>query len=396
MLSALQIILLSGAFQGLLLAVVLFTRKNNPGANRILGILLLILGCHVVLVAFDNRAFFMRFPHLSKLSWLIPTLYGPLILLFVRRLTGLMKSFGKQEWLYFIPFVLWLIYLSPYFLQPAAIKQEYLDNFHLAMEDDFGVLNQLTNVLHVAFVLFAIRLLHIHRERIKDYYSNTEKVRLDWLQQFLYFVLAVIVIGIFAFYARKFRLPVLMEFYYYHFLAVVAAIYWIGYKAVSLPQLFTGGDEPVTYAGLTGDNSRYGEEVQQDVADTSGKYLRSALSSDREAMLAEQLHGYMIEERPYLDSELTIQQLAESLGVSRHHISQVINNYLGKSFYDYINDYRIAAFKENLATPGNEHYTILAIAYQSGFNSKATFNAVFKKRTGMTPTEFNRQLALSA
>jgi AraC-like DNA-binding protein len=96
----------------------------------------------------------------------------------------------------------------------------------------------------------------------------------------------------------------------------------------------------------------------------------------------------MEREQPFTDGELTIQKLAEMLSIPAPHLSQTINERLGKSFPDFINSYRVDQAKKKLLDPSLKHLSILGIAEEVGFNSKSSFNSVFKKHTGMTPSEF--------
>jgi AraC-like DNA-binding protein len=93
----------------------------------------------------------------------------------------------------------------------------------------------------------------------------------------------------------------------------------------------------------------------------------------------------------YQEPELTLQQLASRLQLSVHHLSQAINDGLKKSFYDLVNGYRVEEAKRLLMDDKTVSYTILSIGFEAGFNSKTTFNTVFKKFTGLTPSDF-RQL----
>ncbi|MEF9477974.1 helix-turn-helix domain-containing protein [Chryseobacterium sp. 1B4] len=94
-------------------------------------------------------------------------------------------------------------------------------------------------------------------------------------------------------------------------------------------------------------------------------------------------------QKPYLDSELNLIRLAEMLSVSTHHLSYVINTGFGKNFFQYVNEYRIDHAKKLLKEPDSK-LSILGIAYESGFNSKTSFNTTFKKVTGQTPSEFKK------
>jgi len=96
----------------------------------------------------------------------------------------------------------------------------------------------------------------------------------------------------------------------------------------------------------------------------------------------------MESERLYTDCELSLQKVSERLSIPPHHLSQIINERLNQSFSDFINFYRVEEVKKNLLDPSKKHYSILALAENSGFNSKSSFNSVFKKHTNGTPSEF--------
>jgi AraC-like DNA-binding protein len=100
----------------------------------------------------------------------------------------------------------------------------------------------------------------------------------------------------------------------------------------------------------------------------------------------------MQQQKPYLNEGLNIEQLATMVDSNRHHLSQVLNEKLKKSFYDYINHYRVEEAKTLLADPAKASYKIASIAYDAGFNSLSTFNDVFRKSTGVTPSQFKKQV----
>jgi len=103
------------------------------------------------------------------------------------------------------------------------------------------------------------------------------------------------------------------------------------------------------------------------------------------------LLAFMNEKKPYLNPEITLATLASDLMVSPEYLSKILNGRLGKNFFDFINHYRIEEFKTRCTLPENKNYTLIAIAYDCGFNSKATFNRVFKNATGITPGDYARK-----
>ena len=84
--------------------------------------------------------------------------------------------------------------------------------------------------------------------------------------------------------------------------------------------------------------------------------------------------------------------MAEALSVSPHNLSEMINTQLGKNFYDFVNGYRVEEVQRRLVDPGSAHLTVLALGLEAGFNSKSSFNAVFKKHTKMTPSQYREQV----
>ena len=99
-----------------------------------------------------------------------------------------------------------------------------------------------------------------------------------------------------------------------------------------------------------------------------------------------------MEEKPYLDPNLTLKALAEKLEIPSNHLSQLLNEGYGKNFADFVNTYRLETFKSKVADPSQRQLTILALAYDSGFNSKTVFNTYFKKIMGTTPRAYWKEI----
>ena len=130
-------------------------------------------------------------------------------------------------------------------------------------------------------------------------------------------------------------------------------------------------------------------------AEQKEKYEGSTLDPSQKEDYLQKLIAYVECEKPYYAPELNIMELSNQVKIPVNHLSQVINEKLNVHFLDFINGYRIKEVKEKLADPKLSHFTILTLAYESGFNSKSTFYAVFKKNEGMTPSEYRKQMASS-
>ena len=137
----------------------------------------------------------------------------------------------------------------------------------------------------------------------------------------------------------------------------------------------------------------FGEEGKLNYVDKkeSEKYIKSGLKDGQALAYLERLINFVEEKKPYLDRDLSIQDLSELTGIPRHHITQVLNEKHGKNFFTFINEYRVREVIARFGDPKNNNFTILAIAYDSGFNSKTTFNSIFKSQTGITPSEYREK-----
>jgi len=178
------------------------------------------------------------------------------------------------------------------------------------------------------------------------------------------------------------RLP-----YRYWFAALTVFIYWVSYTALVQPSVFS------VIKGYAKDEKTFSPEMPRLVIHRSArKYSNSGLSSDDILSIQGALKKVTEEHKPYLNPELTINDLAAMIPCNRHHLSQVLNEALKNSFYDYINFYRVEEAKQLLMNASKKNYKISSIAYDAGFNSLSTFNEIFRKHTGTTPSQFRKDL----
>lgn len=165
-------------------------------------------------------------------------------------------------------------------------------------------------------------------------------------------------------------------------------IYMVGYMGFRQPALF---NEVPEFA-----KQEISPAVLQiEKAPENQKYQNSSLKAEEAQRVKDKLLELMLHKKPYLDNQLKIQHLASVLQISTHHLSQVMNELLGYKFSDFINLYRIEEAKKLLADPAYDA-KIISIAFDVGFNNKATFNSVFKKITGMSPSEYRQYASRKA
>jgi len=134
------------------------------------------------------------------------------------------------------------------------------------------------------------------------------------------------------------------------------------------------------------------EEIEEINEELKQKYGNSALDADEIVSYKKSIDNIMRKEQLFLQPNLTLKHFAERLDISVNYLSQAINSAFNQNFYSFVNSYRIEYAMLLLKKPENEKKTVLAIAYDSGFKSKSTFNTLFKKTTGKTPTEYKRSL----
>jgi AraC-like DNA-binding protein len=115
------------------------------------------------------------------------------------------------------------------------------------------------------------------------------------------------------------------------------------------------------------------------------------LDQSKAEALKKKLSDFLEREKPYLEPELSIQQLADAVKIPRHSLTQIINEEFNKNFFTFINEYRVQEAQYRLADPQFKNDTVLSIGLSSGFNSKSSFNALFKQYTDMTPSQYRSQ-----
>jgi YesN/AraC family two-component response regulator len=165
-------------------------------------------------------------------------------------------------------------------------------------------------------------------------------------------------------------------------------IYFIIRKKSTQPPVWS------TIKGLNDGKEIYAANNAIDI--TKSKNEKTVPANEKIGDVAKRILVLMEEEKLYQESELTLQQLAGKLSVPTYLVSQAINEGMNKNFYDLINSYRIDEAKRLLLDPKNISYTILSVGFEAGFNSKTTFNTVFKKFTGLTPTEYREKHSVIA
>ena len=122
------------------------------------------------------------------------------------------------------------------------------------------------------------------------------------------------------------------------------------------------------------------------------KYQGEMMSIEQAQKMIKKINDFMLEEKPFLDSNYTINQLSKEVGISSRELSKLLNQYVSQNFHDYINNFRVEEFKKLVKDAKNAKFSILSISMDAGFRSKSTFNTAFKKFTGITPSQYYKSV----
>ena len=223
----------------------------------------------------------------------------------------------------------------------------------------------------VIYSIISYRKLRKYQQLINANFAYEEGISLRWLQFFIIGIGIVFGTGTFVSilqYQLNFNFGFNTDLIFFTLIVLLVAS--IGFEGIGQQGIFTGKTI-----------------LQNDIVRTkSAEYKKSGLKTSEIQFLHEQLLSIMSDNKPYLEPKLTLSQLAELLGTSPNNLSQVINQCEGKNFYDFVNSYRISEFINRASSQTSKNLNILGIALDSGFNSKSSFNEVFKKQTGKTPS----------
>lgn len=375
------VVLTLAAAQAFLLALLIFQKHRALFANRFLAVMMLACGLAMIHILVQDYGLYDAAPELLYLVLGIPFLVGPLHFLYTKYLLSRSTSMARRDRLHFVsPVAVELVAVLIALLFPASLSLPRTNNVAL-VPPLFHVYNWVLLACGVTYTLASLRLLIKYNRTTKKVVSSLENVRLNWL---MFLTLAALAAWL-EFLTESAFLLFGINLSNFVATSVCGAlyIYAIGYYGLLKSEVLT---VPATVSTM--------HEIFEAAAgesDVPAKYERSGLDEDAAADLAERLAGLMDKEKPYTRPSLTLTELASMLSVTPHNLSEVINTRFRRNFYDFINGYRVEQVKRDLGNPANKNLKILSIALDAGFNSKASFNGVFKAVTKLTPSEFRKQ-----
>lgn len=391
-----NIVILTAMLQGILLALFLIAnKKGNRTANIFLSLLVFLYSIDIGLETLYASPQIVNFPYLIGFNDALFFLYGPLLYFYAYFLTSPKIVSNKKLLIHFLPFLAVVIaYIPTLYLQSTDFKliSEGITPIDLETEQSFFLAADIRGFVELAsgfhqliYFGFTLLLLRRHENTIKETFSAIDRINLNWLRNLTFATGVIVSIDILLYFFVKSELLAFGNAVLIISLLCALLIYAIGYMGLRQPLIFsqTAVLEPDSINSI---DEKIIEEKRE-------KYYKSTLTEEQAEENLANLLELMETEKLYLDGEIKLSDVAESLGISNNNLSQIINDKLGKNFYDFINQYRVETAKTLLVAPKKQHLTLLAIAFDSGFNSKSSFNSVFKKQSGLTPSEFKKSIA---
>lgn len=365
-------ILYIGITQAFFIALIIFTKESKQLSDKFMGLWLLIIALELISGLIEEKTGMI--PSIP----IVPFLFGPIMFFYVKTIIGEKDKILRKDWLHFVPFI--IVFLISIIL----IGDKDFNTSNILETDSFLLLRVFIGVSFVSSIIIYTIIVFInlrkYSQNIKNVFSFTsEKNTLNWVKiliiGFALLPISTIIHGIGHVIIDK---PVASGNY------GILRLEYIGFTVFIFLYSYFGIKQPTLFSNQ--------KELNQPDDNNTTKYERSGLKEEAAQQYLKQLINYIELEKPYLNGTLNIQDIASKLDIPRHYLTQIINEKLGKNFYTFINEYRVEEFKKRISAKNNQHITLLGIAYDSGFNSKSSFNIVFKNITGMTPSQYENTI----
>ncbi len=359
-----DIVIVIGICQGIFLSLTLHRiSNNNRSANMILSSLLVL--ATVMLI---GRFVYFRFLNGWVFQWSLLVdsvvfLFGPLLYTYIRRLLFKANTSYRLPLVHFIPFM-GMIGIAVYYIVFYSTEAYY----QLLVTGDLTLVFEVLTIIMISFniiyLIKSFKLLKRYKANEKDTFSF-DQTPLTYLYFFCIAFAICLIAWLFSFINATF-LDKYLTFVNYEsvWVAIPVFIYVIGYFSLKQPELFRMPLEPKT------------------------PEKKDRLTQFETELLREKLNSLMVNEKVFLQSNLTLKDVAETLKTSTNNISWLLNNVCKTTFYDFINSYRIKEFVVKVENKEHLQHTILALSFDAGFNSKSTFNKAFKIVMNDTPSNF--------
>jgi len=392
-----QYLYVIGVFQGLLLAGLLTFGTKTSTASRILGIFCLLLAFNFLgPFIYLQREINVLSPLIGFHAFL-PACFGALLYLYCRHAI-IDRSFALKDLWHLLPLVACYLLNIEFFLSSPEVKldiilygTESLKNLNIA-----EAIESIQAFAYLGFSMFMVRRI---QNKANQTLSNFNPEMFSWLWKLLFLALVI------------WSLKEMMGTAEYPFIfstvgdvLIIVLIYSIAMAQWRNPFLFKIAQlntRTIAQEELAASNIIVSEEVATIEANMKTKHLAvddssasnsGALDPSIRSSLLKVVRKNMQEQQTYLDNQLTLTRLAQIVGISTHHLSEVLNQHEGKNFYQFVNEYRINYICEKMKH--DKEIKMLDLAMSAGFSSRSTFNAVFKQFVKLTPSQYRKQLVI--
>lgn len=346
-----------GLSQGLFATILMFNKRESNIADKLLAIWLGLLSFDFLTSGIDHEIF--QKPLLSS-SFL---LFNPALFLYIRALT--VAEF-RLKWIYLLHLLPYFIFklLAYYFQVPFSMRNFLASDQYFAYRIIFGTASVLSVFIYNTLSLIKV---HQHRMRLKNEESTIEKNEsLTWVLFVSIFYTVYCLVAIIVASVSYFSESYPMAPHIYNYIVLLFLIFVLSFYGLYQRKLKNVEPEPVS---------------------SKTPYQNSSLTDDSKSLIQEKIEAYMQKEKPYLNFEMNMEMLSNAIKVPKYQITEVLNTQMGKNFFQFVNEYRVAAVKQMLENPDNP-YSIESIGYECGFSSKSSFYTVFKNLTGKTPNAY--------
>ncbi|WP_309641969.1 AraC family transcriptional regulator [Flavobacterium sp.] len=327
--------------------------------------------------------FYMPFQHLFFI--------GPIIFFYTQSLLNPSFRFSRTDGLHFIPGVLYLIYISGIALYDLLLVKDYYF-YANGMDKDFDDWYQKIGFISMLlYFIMSLRYYNRYRKLMYQVVSYADSVLFQWVRTYLIAFLLMLILPV-AFNIAAFFFPELNSYKgsWWFFLFFSIVMYYIAVSGYANPvhatiafRMSVFDKNPLL---LTSGNQNH-DTTEETIIDIDYEIFEEKPSPELEAWKIK-IEALIQEEKLYQNPELTLADVSKKLATNASIISRTINQGFQMNFNDFINNYRIEAVKTMFQNGGHKKSTLLGIAFDCGFNSKATFNRAFKKNTGFSPKEY--------
>lgn len=371
-----------GVVQALFTTVFLASKPKRALSDLVLAAWMIFIALPMIDILAMRLWPDMHVPILQS-NLIYPLTYGPFMWLYVRAVTGAISRVSQQDLLHFLPFALVSLVQIVTGLAPPLPNPD-----HMVFDTSTRLVGAVNLVVILSYSWAVAQRLWQHGLKVNQHFSNLpNRVTLKWL---FWLIAGFSIVSLLLFLGSLLSLPAVLHV---HLPAKIAILFGLSFYGLRQNQVFDHKQEPSAQdRSDPRDPEPILAEPQDGSEDSKKRYSRSGLTEERAERILTRLEAYMKTARPYLSADLTITDPAKQMSVPRHHLTEVISTRHEKSFYIFVNEYRIAAIKLAMESPENANVMLLELAYASGFNSKSPFNAAFKQLTGMTPSQYRRQL----